>query len=101
MLSLPNKGTSNIVKVCTKTKERTNKNNSGKKTRPVEKTSNGAGHLSRLTGHYYPEFYKNFEEHFCLLYLILYVPVNIFLVLSGQVFLGGTSTKQRIKCLAQ
>ena len=28
-------------------------------------------------------------------------PVNIFSVKSGRVFLGWTSTKQRIKCLAQ
>ena len=34
-------------------------------------------------------------------YLILYVPVNIFEVMSGWVSLGLTSTKQRIKCLAQ
>ena len=33
--------------------------------------------------------------------LILYVPVNSFSVMSGWVFLGLTSTKQRIKCLAQ
>ena len=33
--------------------------------------------------------------------LILYVPVNMFSHLSGQVFLGWTSAKQRIKCLAQ
>ena len=38
---------------------------------------------------------------FCLFDLILYVPVNTFSVMSGQVFLGLTSTKQRIKCLAQ
>ena len=34
--------------------------------------------------------------------LILYVPVNnLNSVMSEQVFLGLTSTKQRIKCLAQ
>ena len=34
--------------------------------------------------------------------LILYVPVNnLNSVMSGWVFLGLTSTKQRIKCLAQ
>ena len=33
--------------------------------------------------------------------LILYVPVDIFSVMSGRVFLGLTSTKQRIKCFAQ
>ena len=33
--------------------------------------------------------------------LILYVPVNIFSVMSGRVFLGWTSTKQGLTCLAQ
>ena len=33
---------------------------------------------------------------FCLLDLILYIPVNNFSVMSGQVFLGQTSTKQWI-----
>ena len=37
----------------------------------------------------------------CLFDLIINVPVNIFSVMSGWVFLGLTSTKQRIKCLAQ
>ena len=37
----------------------------------------------------------------CLFDLILYIPVNIISVMSGQVFMGRTSTKQRIKCLAQ
>ena len=37
----------------------------------------------------------------CLFDLFLYVPVNIFSAMSGLVFLGWTSTKQRIKCLAQ
>ena len=32
---------------------------------------------------------------------ILYVPVNNSSVMSGRVFLGGTSTKQRLLCLAQ
>ena len=32
----------------------------------------------------------------CLIDLILYVPVNNFSVMSGQVFLGLTSTKQGI-----
>ena len=38
-----------------------------------------------------------------LFVLIHYVPVNYFSVMSGRfpVFLGGTSTKQWIKCLAQ
>ena len=33
--------------------------------------------------------------------LILYSPVNNFSIMPGRVFLGLTSTKQRIKCLAQ
>ena len=37
----------------------------------------------------------------CLFDWILYVPVNNFSVMSGPVFLGWTSTKQRIKFLAQ
>ena len=37
----------------------------------------------------------------CLFDLILYVPVNIFSAMSERVLLGWTSTKQRIKCLAQ
>ena len=32
---------------------------------------------------------------------ILYIPVNNFSVMDGGVFQGLTSTKQRIKCLAQ
>ena len=36
-----------------------------------------------------------------LIDFILYIPVNHFSVMSGLVFLGLTSTKQRIKCLAQ
>ena len=38
---------------------------------------------------------------FHLFDLILYVPVKSFPVMSGQVFLGLTSTKQRIKFLAE
>ena len=34
----------------------------------------------------------------CSVY-ILNIPVNIFSTMSGLVFLGWTSTKQRIKCL--
>ena len=34
-------------------------------------------------------------------YLILYVPVNIYSVMLGRVFLGWTSTKQVVLCLAQ
>ena len=37
----------------------------------------------------------------CLFDLILYVPVNYFSVMSGRVFLGWTSTKQGLMCLAQ
>ena len=33
--------------------------------------------------------------------LIIYEPVNFFSVMSGRVFQGWTSTKQRLKCLAQ
>ena len=38
---------------------------------------------------------------FCV--LMLFIPVNSFSVMAGQflVFLGGTSTKQQIKCLSQ
>ena len=38
---------------------------------------------------------------FCLYDLILYVLVNNFSVTSGCVFLGWTSTKQGLMCLAQ
>ena len=37
----------------------------------------------------------------CLFVLILYVQVNNFSVMSTSLFLGLTSTKQRIECLAQ
>ena len=33
--------------------------------------------------------------------LVLYVPANNFSAMLGRVFLGRTSTKQLIKCLAQ
>ena len=33
--------------------------------------------------------------------LILYVPVNNFSVMSGWTFMGWTSTKQRMDCIAQ
>ena len=40
--------------------------------------------------------------HFiCLFDLIIYVPVNNLSVISGQVFLGWTSTNQGLMCLAQ
>ena len=38
---------------------------------------------------------------FCLFDLILYVPVNNFSFMLGRVFLGWTSTKQGLMCLAQ
>ena len=38
---------------------------------------------------------------FCLFVSILYIPVKDFSVMSGPVFLGWNSTKQKIKCLAQ
>ena len=41
------------------------------------------------------------SDFVCLFDLILYVPVNNFSVMSGQVFLGCTSTKQGLLCLAQ
>ena len=37
----------------------------------------------------------------CLLDWILFVPVNNFSVMSKRVFLGLTSTKQGLMCLAQ
>ena len=37
----------------------------------------------------------------CIFVLIFYVPVNNFSIMLGCAFLGWTSTKQRIKCLAQ
>ena len=40
-------------------------------------------------------------QGFCLFDLILYILVNNFSVMLGQVFLGCTSTKLRIKCHAQ
>ena len=38
---------------------------------------------------------------FCFIDLILYIPISIFSVMLGRVFLGWTRTKQKIKCLAQ
>ena len=43
----------------------------------------------------------NLDKRFSLFDLILYVPVNSFSVKLGRVFLGLTSSKQKIKCLAQ
>ena len=37
----------------------------------------------------------------CLFDLILYIPVNNFIVMLGRVFLGRTSPKQGLMCLAQ
>ena len=40
---------------------------------------------------------------FCLIVLMSYIPVNIVSIMMGHfpVFLHSTSSKQRIKCLAQ
>ena len=40
-------------------------------------------------------------QNTCLVWFDFYAPVNIFSVMSGWVFLGLTSTKQRVKYLAQ
>ena len=37
----------------------------------------------------------------CSIDLILYIPINNFSIMLGQVFLGRTSTKQGLMCLAQ
>ena len=42
-----------------------------------------------------------FRQTVILFDLILYVTVNNFSVMSGRVFLGCTSTKQGLMCLAQ
>ena len=42
----------------------------------------------------------NYYYFLCLPVLILYFPVNDFSVMSGWVFLGCTSTKQGLMCLA-
>ena len=43
------------------------------------------------------------RDDFCLFLfdLFLYVPVNIFTSMLGQVFLDSTRTKQGLMCLAQ
>ena len=41
------------------------------------------------------------KKYSFIFFLFFYVPVNNFSVMSGQVFLDWTRTKQRIKCLAQ
>ena len=48
-----------------------------------------------------PNFFVYLNLWLNFFVLILYVPVNNFSVMSGRVFLGWTSTKQRIKCPAQ
>ena len=49
-----------------------------------------------------PYYVEHGKLHVHLLFVWFdYVLVNKFSVMSGQVFLGWTSTKQRIKCLAQ
>ena len=47
------------------------------------------------------DFHVASSPLFALLGLVLYVPANNFSAMSGRVFLGRTSTKQLIKCLAQ
>ena len=37
----------------------------------------------------------------CLFDIILYIPVNKFYIMSEQFFLGWTSAKQGLMCLAQ
>ena len=48
-------------------------------------------------------FFRSQSTNFQLFffYLILYIPVNNLSVMSGGAFLGWTSTKQGLKCLAQ
>ena len=48
-----------------------------------------------------PEFTVVGNIFICLFDLILYDPVNNFSVMLGWVFLGWTSTKQGLMCLAQ
>ena len=38
---------------------------------------------------------------YCLIDFILYLPVNKFSAMSGQVFLGSISIKHRLMCLPQ
>ena len=47
------------------------------------------------------QYCKSGKSMICLFDLILYVSVNNFSVMSGGVFLGWTSTKQGLMCLAQ
>ena len=44
---------------------------------------------------------SSMQRIICLFDLMLYLPINNFSVMSGWIFLGGTNTKQWIKCLAQ
>ena len=41
------------------------------------------------------------KTNICLFDLILYIPVNNFSVMLGRVFLGWSSTRQGLMCLAQ
>ena len=57
-----------------------------------------------LSGHFRQALlYVHLHIPFCLFVLMVYTPVNNFLVMSGlfPIFQGLTSTKLRIKCLAQ
>ena len=60
----------------------------------------GSVHLTEVMGFSSTHLFIS-QTLFCLFDLVLYVPVNNFLVKSGRVFLGLTSTKQRLMCLAQ
>ena len=51
-----------------------------------------------------PDLDTSFHWNFCKMFffdLMLYIPVNNFSVMSGQVFLGWTSRIQGLMCLAQ
>ena len=50
--------------------------------------------------HINPKYWDNLFDLF-LLDLILYIPVNTLSVTLGRVFLGRTSTKLELMCLAQ
>ena len=57
--------------------------------------------LRKLFLHHHTCIQYLFACWFCLFDLILYFPVNNLSVMSGQVFLGRTSTKLGLMCLAQ
>ena len=54
--------------------------------------------LNNVNEHAFLTLMLHFLDFFVF---ILYTPVNNFSVMLGWVFLGLTSTKQRIECLAQ